>query len=211
MGQSAYLLQKKTITVNGRIRAKDSKELHRIKDAMKRSFYVPNQRLERKRSDGKAMYTLAHLTGLQFESGREIINYQPYVATFLTLEPFWYGKKKHEEVFLGQGQEVQGTLVYDEGSYECLPLIYIDVKKASDTNTVSITIGGQTITLNEPIQSGDTIIIDGKTRDVSLNGNGGRDYVGTFPTLRLGENPFSLTANGTRTADIYMQWEDTYV
>lgn len=211
MGNSEYTLQSKNINVSWWIRWIHQADMEEQILEIQRKFYKKWQKLYYNRKDWKELYTIAYLTSLNFDRNKNTINYVPFTAVFTTLEPFFYATKISEYKIIDQSEDISGSLLYISWTYKCDPVIYISMKTATWVDEVSVTIDGQTITINEPLDTGDYIIIDGKQKDVFINSIWGKDYIWSFPKLDIGEKAFDISINGTWTADIYIQREDTYV
>ena len=211
MGNSEYTMQNKQIAIRWWIRWSTQSDMEELILEMKRGLYKKNQKLHYKRGDGKEIYTNAYLTNLTFDRNTYTINYVPFTAVFMSLEPFFYDTQTTEYGIVWQTWNFSWSILYSDWTYHSQPIVYISMNTASWVDSITLTIDWKSITLNENIDSNSFVIFDSKNKDVSINGIGWKDYIWSFPSLDIGEKDFSISMNWSRDADIYIQWENTYV
>lgn len=126
----------------------------------------------------------------------EIIPYPTWmdISFTLKLDPFWYGSL--EKTLIGSGNLV------NDGTFETGLIIEIP----GPATNLSVTIGGQKLSYNGTIASGQKLIIDTENRTAKIGVSNARaNYNKVFPLLYPGETTVSAPSNVT------IKWCDKWI
>lgn len=211
-GLRNFLYKGKPIKVEGTLYAADKDGLAAAKRSLIAAIAVPDQMLRRVEPDGEQVESRAYAARWVIPNLRYTTNFVRFTVYFIVLDPFFYSTVVNQAAFEWVSSNIDSALSHTGGTYEVKPKIIIAFG-AGTTGVTSITatINGEAIVVTEAISGANTVIIDAETQDVSLNSVGGKDYTGIFPILNRGDNPVTIDIDGTRTADIYIQWKNAYV
>jgi len=210
-GLYSYYFARKVIKISGIIKGDSVSALEDNITSLKAALSQHNKTLKYQRADGNLLETTASCTGIKFNREFYNLTFLPVEIEFTTLEPFFYWTLQQQASFEDKNSDFTGSVAYTTGSFNAFPIILISFGSVSGTSSVEIELNGTTITVNETISSSDSLLINCKTRDVSINSNSWVDYEGTFPELSIGVNSLDVTIDWTWEADIYVLWNNTYV
>jgi len=210
-GLYSYYFKNKKITIQGKLAWETVTELEENMTALKAALALHGQTLKYQRIDGKLLETTASVTNLKFDRKAYHLTFVPVEIEFTTIDPFFYWTVLNQVNFEWRVANFTWNVPYTTGSFNAFPLILLTFVGATSVTSVEITLNGTQITINENISPSDTILINCKTRDISINSIPGVDYEGTFPELSIGTNPIVVDIDWTWEADIYVLWNNTYV
>lgn len=144
-------------------------------------------------------------------------NLRNYNITFLeldlefeTLEPFFYELSNQTSTYLSKTTSFDEYIV-NEWTTVSEPRIYLNFSTwISWTNSISITIWDNTISLSETINNNDALVINWQDKTVKIN-NIDVDYDWVFPFLDTDWNAINFTINWTFSVDINIINKINYV
>lgn len=115
-----------------------------------------------------------------------------YIAKFLVKEGYGYANDTIQTLTGNIASDTQTTWIVEmDGTITPLPNTSFVLDACSALGDVSITAGGQTLSIGTEWSAGDTIIIDNNNKDVSRN-NSRIDYSGAFPEFVIGNNTIQV-------------------
>jgi len=128
---------------------------------------------------------------------------QDVEIVFSTMEPHFYAKTEESLTYYGITADLNEEILYS-GKVKTEPKFYVIFwPTVTGLNTITVTTGGDTISIAETSSSGDILIIDCEDKEVLLN-DVSIDYTGVFLELQVGANPisFNFTWGSTFFCDI---------
>ena len=208
-GLNSYFLRKKTVTLNGLMKANTKEELEYMMNTMLGKIAEPNQTLQVLNA-GIYYRAVAHCTNLGQVFKREHYHntFVPFSVVFEVLSPFWESATVNSITY-NVSTVLQEELV-NTGSAKASPIITISFISASATNSITMVFGTYTLVISSTIVATDIFRINSETKEVMKNGVA-IDYSGQIPILSLGSNPFTITINGTFNADIGINYREKFI
>lgn len=141
------------------------------------------------------------------------VTHIPYTVEFIC-QPFGYATNPVTISLSGITATSSAQTVSTMGTYKSLPTITLTFTSASGVSEVSIanTTNNDILKFNDPITTGDVLVINSETKEVTLNG-AIADFVGPFPRLVAGSNSmtFEVTAAGSFDYNIDISYVPTFV
>lgn len=183
--------QPKKIIIEGIIKGTSISELETNIDTFKKNLAGKNKILDVQYESGTRRY-LATAQVIQIERDYYHLNYAPYSVAFMI--PEGVGK--------ATSASSVGTVSIERHTLEdvsftadgtAVPKFSISLlfKLVNSVTSVSLTINGDQITVDEPISAGQTLVIDAENKRVTLDGVE-KIYTGLFPRLQLGSNGYKI-------------------
>lgn len=211
VGLRNYFFKRKTITIRWVLKAESKWDLQTEIDTLLTAISQEEQTLRFTRDDWVVLTAPAYATW-RIDRQRYNITFVPVEITFIVMRPFMISSVRNETSFTGQSANFTSNVINTWGTYEAQPLVNVTfLTGLSSVTQVVVTLWSNTITVNESISDSDILEIDSENQDVKINDVGGKDYTGNFPVLERWNNSFEVSINWTWSADIYVQWNDTYV
>ncbi len=209
-GFGNWLIQDKTITIQGRIQAENQTELENIITRIKANLLVGEGTLYVKRKQ-EILKTTAVVSALNIPRETRTIDAIQITITFTIQNPFLYSVDQTEKALYDVNGLLNTTITYNQGSHSSQTSIFLVFNEATGVNQIKYTLWWKTIQINEAIQQGDIIFIDAEKKDISKNGVYGIDWVWEFGELNFWENILQVEINWTFTIDCFIQYRNTYV
>lgn len=188
----------KVITLRGTLVTSSEEELDTLIDTMKKSLRTQSDNLDILRGDGFYRRFVCTCEDMDFQRVEHYHKvWTPVELTFRCLVPFGtdidYTSNVHttSELIFSETQTNDGTEVASPQ--------FVFIVGTSDSITklnLKNNTTGQEIEITTAIETGDTIIIDSETLEITKNGTP-IQFSGDFPSLALGENSFTATMTGT--------------
>jgi hypothetical protein len=188
--------------------------LQKVIEWFKQALFLPNRELRHRKSDGTQVNTTATVTALSIPRQYYHLNICPYSVTFKTLEPFLYWVSSVIYPFLWKSSSFTEVVSSVVGNYKAKPRIIVQLLAwCQDVTTVTVGINGNYISAQADTNfvSADIVEFDGERKDVELNSIGNQLFTWSFAFIDIGANTFDVFIDGIRSADIYIQWQPTYV
>lgn len=121
-------------------------------------------------------------------------------------EPFAYSVNKKSVSKQITSSDKQITLA-NNGTYDVFPIIKIS---NANTNSLSLTLGGDKLTISNTLQSSDVLTIDCDEMTVLLNDTNILDKTtGTFLSLQPGTNVMTVEAQNT--LNVSVEWRERFL
>ncbi|NNV07493.1 phage tail family protein [Geobacillus sp. MMMUD3] len=121
-------------------------------------------------------------------------------------EPFAYSVNKTSVSKQVTASDKQVTLV-NNGTYDVFPLIKVS---NANTNSLSLTVGGDKLTISNTLQTSDVLTIDCDEMTVLLNETNVLDKTtGTFLSLKPGTNVMTVEAQNT--LNVLVEWRERFL
>jgi len=163
-------------------------------------------------NNGIILSGTAHTDWWSIERKAYNITFCEFEFRLVCLNPFLTSTLPEDVAFTAKTATFTDTVQYPIWTYKAQPTITIAFSTwLGSPTSVAVKIGDNTITLAQAISDWDIVIVNSLTQDVSYNWTGGQNYSGVFPELELGDNSLTVTIDSTRTADINVTWNNTYV
>jgi len=193
----------RNITIEGFIVADNKTDLDDAIDEFKLNLSQSNKLLKW-RVNWVIRQILATMESITFGEKDNIII--PYSLTFRSQESFW--NNEIEQSFnLWTVTSSPRTEQVENLWQPSFPFILFGFWTGlSSVTSLSITIWGIWITINESISDNDILVIDGREKIVKLN-DVEKDFDGIFPLLETWSNTVIFTINGTFSVDISMVYK----
>ncbi len=191
--------RKTIISMHGMLRDVSQTALEQRMDALRQNLSVPNGILQITFAGVTRIWNAYAVIERIFRKREHFhINVCPWEADFVCIQPF--GRASGKTSINPPSAAVASPTVYqmtNEGSAssELYATFVLSVVGAVTSLTWTNLTTGEAITISGAFVNGDTLVIDGETRTVKLNGVS-TDYTGIFPTLTPGGNSLQLTTNG---------------
>lgn len=123
-----------------------------------------------------------------------------------TCQPFAYSVNKMSASKQITASNKQVTLV-NNGTYDVFPIIKIS---SANTNSLSLSLNGDKLTISNAIQTSDVITIDCDEMTVLLNDTNILDKTtGTFLSLKPGTNVMTVEAQNT--LNVSVEWRERFL
>lgn len=204
-----YFFRNKTVDISGRIRTNTAEELNNEIDRFKKAMLENNKNLDIK-VNGQVRRAKASCINPSSLFNREHyhITFLPFTISFRVLEKFREIKPQTYTFTWLTWNFLEE--VYNGGTAKVSPVFTIIINTATETDTASIILWGETITVDQTLVSGDILTIDYEEKIVTLN-QADIDYTGTFGLLDTGEKNFSVEINWTINFDFTVKFFNTYL
>lgn len=144
-------------------------------------------------------------------------NIEHYNNTFLkmeisltTLEPFFYELSNQTNSFLNKTTSFADAITNQGSAESDIRAYFLFNAWTAWVTTVTLAMGNNTITINESITAGDSLYINGETKEVQLNWSD-IDYTWQFPFLSINTNYPNFTIDWTFDVDINILNKKNYV
>jgi hypothetical protein len=201
----------KKIIVEGTIRGTTVEGLETNIDSFKRLISGQNKNLDVQYETGTRRY-IATAQVVQVERDFYHLNFAPYSVEFVI--PSGVGKSTTSSTYATQSivaQTLEDTTFTIDGTKAPKCTIQLDFETATGVTSVSVTINGDRITIDDAISAGETLIIDTDNKKVTLEGVEKR-YTGLFPRLQLGSNTYKIATTSTNHLfDVLVTYTKTYL
>ena len=208
---NGYKIKPKKLLVKWVLTASSSSELEDLIDNMKYALLQDQETLTYTKPNWVVINTTASCTSLRVLRENYHITFVPVEIEFTILDPFLYGVEVNEVTDSWNTSDFSGTISVTKWNYEAYPIFYITYNSATSCTSLSVTLNWQTITIADTFSNGDLIMINSKTKEVTINSVDGQDYTGEFPSLPLGDTTYSVDSDWTFNIDLLIQRYDTYV
>lgn len=129
---------------------------------------------------------------------------------FTTLEPFFYELSNQTSSFLNKTVWFTDAITNKWSAESDIRAYFLFNVWTSWVTTVTLTMWDNTITINEAITAGDSLLINGETKEVQLNWVD-IDYTWQFPFLSINTNYPIFTIDWTFDVDINILNKKNYV
>lgn len=188
--------EKKTITVEGIIKADTRIELEDRLREFRREMAYAGKNLIIDTFDSKGYYWIATCESLSIseEAGRNYKHLE-WTAKFVCADPFRYAPTDTVELPL-ELENNDEVMITNDGDLSLNPIFTITTESADD---IYLTLFNETtserIYSTEPLSAGQTLVIDTSKATISKN-SVKIDYEGSFPTLQVGPNTISVALTG---------------
>lgn len=201
----------KKIIIEGIIKGTDIEDLEANIDTFKKYLSGQGKNLDIEYASGTRRYE-ATASVVTIERDYYHISYAPFSIEFTT--PLGFGKDISTTSYSTYSIALH-TLTTDSFSIlgTVVPKYQIQLlfKLATAVSTVSVTINGDKITIDEAITAGQTLVIDTDNKKVTLAGVEKR-YTGIFPRLILGTNNYKIVTSSTsHLYDVTVNYIKTYL
>lgn len=204
-----HFFREKTIEIQGRMRANTAEDLNKEIDRFKKAMLENNKYLSIK-VNGQIRRAKATCINPESLFNREHyhITFLPFTLRFRVLEKF-REIKTQTYTFTGLTWNFLEE-VYNGGTAKTSPVFTLIVNTTTGTDTTSITLWGETITVSQALSDGDILVIDYDEKIVTIN-EADIDYTWTFGMLGTWEQNFEVTVNGTINFDFSIKFFNTYL
>ena len=209
-GLANWLIKDKTLTINGRIIAKDEEDLERKINRVKANLMQNEWTLYIERKIW-ILKTKASISWISIPRNSRTINTVEITIVFKILDPFLYSEELSEIAIYGVDKRLYKTVQYSEGSQATKPSISISFNSASSVDKILIQINKKFIQINHSINPGDIIDINASKLDVWINWKYWVDWIGEFGELEFWNNEVVIDIDWKFSADIYIKYYNTYV
>jgi len=185
----------KKIIVEGTIKGTSISDLETNIDLFKKNLSGQKKNLDVQYIDGTRRYE-ATAKSISIERDFYHVTYVPYSIEFTI--PSGFGKATTSTPYSTQSI-IAHTLEADLsilGTVAPKYSITLDFETATSITTVSVTINGDKITIDEAISADQILVIDAENKKVTLDGIE-KVYAGLFPRLILGTNSYKIETSST--------------
>lgn len=207
---SNWLIQDRTITIEGRIQAKNQADLERIITKIKANILVWQWILYLERKLW-ILKTKAVVSALEIPRETRTIDAIRITVSFKIQDPFFYSLKTTEQHFWDVNGFFNSTVFYKKWSHSAKNSVFITFKNAVSVDKILYSLGGKVLEIDEEVQSGDIFFIDAEKKDVAKNWVYGIDRKWEFGELNFGQNELQLDINWQFLMDVFIQYNNTYV
>ena len=192
----------RTVILSWILNSTDSNSLNDLIDEFKLNLSFANKLLKWK-VNWETRQINATISDIRFWTKERI--FIPFDITFISQNSYWT-KTNQESVLIENMSDNSRTEDITNILKEAFPLFIFWVKTWSIT-ALSITSNSIWITVNETITSWDVLYIDGRKKQVLLNGSE-IDFEGVFPLLNNWSNNVEFTVTWTYTSDVSVIYEN---
>lgn len=193
----------RNITVQGFITADSKTELDDAIDEFKLNL-SPQNKLLKWKVNGVLRQILATMESITFWEKDNVLI--PYTLVFRSQESFWSNEIEQSFSVWTVTVSPRTEQVSNLGQPSFPFILFGFWAGLSGVTSVSATVWGIWITINEAISSNDILVVDGRQKTVKLN-NVEVDFDGIFPILDTWSNTVVFTINGTFTVDISLVYK----
>ena len=196
----ADYFREKHITMRGTLRADSAEDLEDAIDEMKKELSVREGNLDIVKNGVVRRYvaTLTNMDSIFQNREGYHITFCPFFLDFTCLEPFGKSVNYESTAFLDETDLAFDEELFNEGTAPTQPVVIFNFSAASSLTEVSFlnNTTGEEIVYTGTISAGDYLRFDSEEKEVTLNGTS-VDYSGSFPSLAVEENSYTITVTGT--------------
>lgn len=205
----------KVITVNGFVFGTSEQDLQSNISTAMTALAIPEATLAIPYNGLTLNYTATYIPGSDdFPRQNYNITYCEYNLTFEAVNPpFGVSSATSTDTRTGDTAASISDSLTMGGNVPSKPIITLDINSATALTTIEFAnvTTGESITITETFSGGDTVIINTKTKAVTING-AEVDYAGVFPVFVVGANSYSIDYTSTaHNVDSTITWQNYYL
>lgn len=207
----------KLITLDGVIKANTGAELDTLIDEIKKNLITLEGNLDITDANGTVKRYIATLTNGQsmFDRPGNYVTICPFEFQFSCLEPFATSIDYNSKALFGVTDLSKQETVDVQGTFEAEAVLIFVINSAVGVSQLTFTNStrGEAIEINEALGENDVLIIDGETKEVTLNALP-IDYNGVFPVFSVGSNSYTIDIAGATPSinyDVTLKHKTTYL
>ena len=209
-GQLNYLFRKKIVTIKWILNWDNAQDLNERIDLFKKALWENEKTLDIK-VNWDIRRTTASVVNFSSMFSREwfMITYIPFEVQFEVLNPFFEWLVRQVQLFTNRTSNLEEE-AYNYGSAPVNPTVSLNFNTANTVNEIKFISWKNTITINETINTNDSVIIDCENKEVKINWFL-VDYEWTFPQFKVSANSYSVEVNGTFDIDMNIYFYNNYL
>lgn len=189
-----YKYRQRSVRVEGTIVKDNAQEVRKEVDEMKKFLWEPWKVLQVV-FDWVPRRATAYMNNIEFSQEHFNTYWTKFTIEFIVIDPFWRNVGTITNTF----SDITATFNENEVNRWWVltdVVMTLTFTSATSVNELSVTMWDGWIEINTAISANDIVRIDWENKVVTLNGNS-IEYTGVIPQLELGNNPYTITVNGT--------------
>ena len=189
-----YKYRQRRMTVEWTITAKTKVELQQKIDRMKTLLWEEEKTLQ-VIFNWEPRRATAYVNNLDFNQNHYNLTFIKYSVEFIIIDPFWQRVWQVTNTF----SNITTTFQEDEvnrGWTFTDPVITLTFTSATDVDNIQLTMWDRGVEITQTISTNDIVRIDSVNQEVLINWMA-VDFDWVLPRMKVGNNPYTVTVNGT--------------